>query len=458
MLNQINQKIIEFKFKPTYKQDLAWDKLMDDITTEIFFGGGAGGGKSFLGCFWILFMAQEKKGSRWFIGRQTLQLIKKSTLLTLFDVLRLFGYQNKKQYKFDQQNSVITLFNGSEIYLLDLNYYPSDPMYERLGSMEFTGGFVDESPQITAICKEVLRSRIRYRLDEYKLAPKLFLTGNPSKLWPFMQFYKPFREGKLPAEMAFIQALAKDNSHNSEGYIQSLKTLRDKVLYQRLWLGNWEYDDDENTLFPFDSIQDIFTNTAEPSELTYITCDAARKGRDKAVIFAWRGLKIIAVRVFATSSTIDLEDEIMALAVKYKVSKSRILVDEDGVGGGIVDHLACKGFIGGSSAYQPNVVRDNQEFRVNYLNLRAQCYYTLADYVIKGKVSFRTQRLEYQQFITEELEQIRAKDIDKESKLKIIPKEQIKEILQRSPDFADTLMMRMYFEVNKQPVPNIRVV
>jgi phage terminase large subunit len=453
-----NQSKIDLYLDVSEKQMQAWEKLSDLTTTEIFFGGGAGGGKSFLGCLWIVSIAQQMTASRWFIGRQTLQLVKKSTLLTLFDVFRLFGYQNRKQYRFNQQDNVITLFNGSEIYLLDLDYYPSDPMYERLGSMEFTGGFVDESPQITAMCKDVLKTRIRYKLTEFGLIPKLLLTGNPSKLWPYSQFYKPARDGNLPSDLVFIQALAKDNPFIPASYIKSLKDIRDKVLYQRLWLGNWEYEDDENSLFAFEDILDIFTNIAEPSELKYITCDAARKGRDRCIILVWRGLKVIAIRVLEKSLTTQVETEILAMAAKYNVQRSKIIVDEDGVGGGIVDHLACKGFIGGSSPYQPNIIRDNQEFRVNYLNLRAQCYYTLSDYVAQGKISFRTKILEYQQFITEELEQIRAKDVDKENKLRIIPKEEIKGVLQRSPDFADTLMMRMYFEVNKQPVPNIRIV
>jgi hypothetical protein len=48
----------------------------------------------------------------------------------------------------------------------------------------------------------------------------------------------------------------------------------------------------------------------------------------------------------------------------------------------------------------------------------------------------------------EELEQVRAKDMDKDNKLQIIPKDTIKAILGRSPDYADALAMRMYYEVD----------
>ena len=45
------------------------------------------------------------------------------------------------------------------------------------------------------------------------------------------------------------------------------------------------------------------------------------------------------------------------------------------------------------------------------------------------------------------MKKFKQKDIDKDSKLAIVSKDEIKRNLGRSPDEADTLMMRMYFEV-----------
>ena len=41
------------------------------------------------------------------------------------------------------------------------------------------------------------------------------------------------------------------------------------------------------------------------------------------------------------------------------------------------------------------------------------------------------------------------KDADKDNKLQIIPKDTVKAILGRSPDYADALAMRMYYEIDK---------
>ena len=52
---------------------------------------------------------------------------------------------------------------------------------------------------------------------------------------------------------------------------------------------------------------------------------------------------------------------------------------------------------------------------------------------------------QHKEKIVEELEQVKSYQIDKDTKLRVLPKDKIKEFLNRSPDFADALMMRMYF-------------
>jgi hypothetical protein len=49
--------------------------------------------------------------------------------------------------------------------------------------------------------------------------------------------------------------------------------------------------------------------------------------------------------------------------------------------------------------------------------------------------------------VSEEMEQIKLKDIDKDGKLGLIPKDKIKALIGRSPDDWDSIMMREYFEL-----------
>ena len=45
------------------------------------------------------------------------------------------------------------------------------------------------------------------------------------------------------------------------------------------------------------------------------------------------------------------------------------------------------------------------------------------------------------------MEQIKLKDIDKDGKLGLMPKDKIKALIGRSPDDWDSIMMREYFEL-----------
>ena len=67
----------------------------------------------------------------------------------------------------------------------------------------------------------------------------------------------------------------------------------------------------------------------------------------------------------------------------------------------------------------------------------------------KGQIGITCNDANQKNNIIEELEQIRSKDMDKDNKLQVIQKDSIKAIIGRSPDYADTIMMRMYYEIDQ---------
>ena len=135
MSNQIKAKRTSdakiIRFEATSKQDLAWQYLNDDLTTEIGYGGGGYGGKSFLGCFWILKNCMCYPDTRWFIARHELKNLRLTTLKTFFKLCAIFGIKEGLYFNYNKQDNVITFYNKSEIILLDLAYKPSDPLYTR---------------------------------------------------------------------------------------------------------------------------------------------------------------------------------------------------------------------------------------------------------------------------------------------------------------------------------------
>lgn len=426
------------------KQEQALILLTDDETEELGYGGAAGGAKSWTGCVWEIFNALCYPETRWFIGREELKRITESTLITFFKVCKKYGIRD---YKYNGQYHYIQFSNGSRIDLLDLKFLPSDMYYERYGSIEYTGGWIEEAGETHFGAYDTLRSRIgRHMNDHYNLLGKLFVTLNPKKNWCSTTFWKPFKAGTLPKEVKFLQALVTDNPYIDSGYIEKLKAIKDKVRKQRLLHGNFDYDDDDNALMDYDSISDIFTNTFVESGTKYITGDVARFGKDKSVIFVWIGFRVIEIVTLFHNKTTEVAAEIESLRQKHGIALSNIIVDDDGVGGGVVDILGCHGFVNNSSPL-PNPQDQEKE---NYKNLKSQCSYMLAEKVNEKKLYVSCEDMDLRETIIEELEQIKKKDPDSDTKLQVVSKEDVKAILGRSPDYSDTLMMRLWFELAPQ--------
>ncbi len=427
------------KTKLTKKQGLALKYLNDKVTTEVLFGGSAGGGKSYLGAVWLIYLCTNYDNIRCLMGRSKLDSLKKTTLNTFFDVCKQFGLQANVDYTFNGSSNIVRFSNGSEIILKDLFLYPSDKNFDSLGSLEITAAFIDEANQITEKAKQIVSSRLRYKLDEYGLTPKLLMTCNPSKNWVYSDFYKLHKENRLPTHRKFIQALVDDNKHISKHYKEQLQKL-DEISKQRLLYGNWEYDDSEDKLINYNAILGAFEVDSVPAGEKYISADIARYGKDKTCIIYWNGLRAEHFTVIDKNSITEAAEAIRKLQQTYGVPLQNIIVDDDGVGGGVRDILRCKAFVNNSKALKGE----------NYTNLKTQCYYALADAINKSKIYVRTNNTAHKNFIVQELEQVRRKNFDKDTKLQLISKDEVKAAIGRSPDFADALAMRMYYELKPQ--------
>lgn len=427
--------------KLTLKQTRAIDFLEDDVTNDLLFGGGAGGGKSAFGCYWQIKRRLKYPGTRGLIGRAVLKTLKDTTLNTLFQIASLQGLKSNYHYIYNAQRGIVTFpQTESEILLKDLATYPSDPNFDELGSLEITDAFVDETNQISKKAWDITKSRIRYKLDDYGLIPKMLGSCNPAKNWVYSDFYKPFKDGMLPKNRQFIQALLSDNPHISKHYRDNLLQL-DKNSLERLLNGNWEYDDDPAALMSFSKITDIFTNSFVLPGEKYITADIARFGSDHTVIGIWSGMRLFRIVTIEKNKVTEAADRIKDLCNTYAVPLSNVIVDDDGVGGGVVDILGCEGFVNNSSPL-PN--KETKEME-NYNHLKSQCYFKMAEMVNNNELFIEDHT--FRDVIIQEMEQVKQHNMDKDGKKQVVPKDKVKELLGRSPDYSDMIMMRMWFEL-----------
>lgn len=438
-------------YDPSETQYEACKHWANNTTEEIVFGGNKGGGKSNLGAACIFHDALVYPGTRYFIAREVLKDLRLHTVPTIAEMFSIWGIDINKYAKFNAQDNNYKLYNESVVQLLECAYLPSDPYYERFGSMQWTRGWIEEGGEVAELAYTNLKIGVgRWKNDTYNLKRKLLITCNPKKNWIKYNFVDKQKQGLLEKEKIFIPSSVYDNKHRQKGYEKVLEGLTG-VARQRLLLGEWDYDSDDDALIQTEKIFSLYSNSfVEPGE-KYITCDIARFGKDKTVIFIWDGLCVIDVIILYHKRTTEVAHELRQLINKYHVPLSNVICDEDGVGGGVVDELKCIGFVNNSTP----VLNPASPTKENFDNLKSQCYFYLAEKVNFGKIYikadlsslFINDGRSVRELLNQELEQVRKKEVDGDKKNGVMSKDKVKEILGRSPDYSDAMMMRMYFEL-----------
>jgi hypothetical protein len=371
--------------------------------------------------------------------------------MTFFEVANMLGVNHK--FKYNAQNNRILFNNGSIIFLKDLFLYPSDPEFVSLGSMEITDCFIDEAGDVCEKAYTILRTRIRYNL--IKGVPKMALGANPAQNWLYREFYKPFKDGTLPSDRKFVPSTARENKYIPHEYLVSLDKLKG-IDRERLRDGNWDYEDDNTVMIPYDAILGMFGFEYAERGQKYISADIATSGADLFVVGVWDGLQLLDVTVRPKCEADEILNIIKDLADKYEVPYRNIVFDGDGVGGYLRGFLRRSyKFNNGSS---PIIAKKKQSagylmkksfITPDHANLKTQCAYKLADLASNGEIGITLTNTirKYQDRIQSELQQLKRDKVDNDNKLYIISKEQMKENLAHSPDFLDMMIMRMVFEL-----------
>lgn len=429
------------------KQFQAYDLLTDmgNGVTELLYGGGARGGKSWLGCFWQITNRLKYPRSVGMICREQLIQLLDTTLKTFFEVLEFLGLSDQVIYKGGMTNSAF-FPNGSMIYFRSLQPRPKDPNFDRFGSYSITDLFIDESQQVSEKVINVLRGRFSLLTGpkpdgtKWRVIPKAMFSCNPSRGWNYTLFVKPHKDGNLPSFRRFIKALPKDNPYITQDYIDNL--LRsDKITVQRLYYGNFEYDDDPASLFDYDALIDLFHNDhIQPVGGRSCSADIATKGRDRFVAGSWIGNVCTIAIDKQYSPSREVQKDLKNLLIRDKIPRTLTVVDADGVGSFLESYLeGIKEFHGGWKPHDPR-----------YQNLRAECYFKLAELVNNRKIKVICTNAQRDRII-DELGALKQAHIDNDvGKKDVIKKDEWKSLLGgMSPDYSDMLMMAMIFRRTK---------
>lgn len=260
--------------------------------------------------------------------------------------------------------------------------------------------------------------------------------------------------------ITFISGSIYDNkellSVNPE-YLANLLS-QDEETRAQLLDGNWKFVASDNDIYNYVDFLGAFDNVIEgkPGD-GYVTADIAGKGSNKFVVGGWKGKTLEDVLIMDVSNGPEVIEGIKSMAIKMNAKNSNIVFDADGIGGLVDGWLpGSQSFNGGAKPIETKDDTTGKVIKENYFNLKTQCFYRSGAAFAKGeyKISDRVATMMYdnsttvrQQFIKER-KAIKRDKVDNDGKLRLLPKEQMKVMLNnQSPDLMDMLGMREYFEL-----------
>lgn len=308
---------------------------------------------------------------------------------------------------------------------------------------------------------------------------------------------------QLIKSFTFISGKIYDNAiltKNNPGYLASLKSMGE-AEQERFLKGNWKIRSDNTGLYNNEAINRMFILKDGVEELKYkesiigwekdrmivgtdyeynnnfITCDAAKFGRDLCVIFVWKGMTVIHISIFYLSAPAEIHNEIQVLMHHFHVLRTNVCVDQDGVGGDVVKLGGYYGFMARREVARDETTKEKE----NYDKRKDQCYFASAAAVNADEVKvvllpstvkiydkgskhprwscmlkWNNEMIHVKELIIRQLRAIKRGKVEFEGavnkyeggnlKLCTNTKEEQKEILGHSPDFADNFMMRMDFK------------
>jgi hypothetical protein len=214
-------------------------------------------------------------------------------------------------------------------------------------------------------------------------------------------------------------------------------------MFKALYLA--EGDIDKARLITDEAISNLFTNTFVKEGKVCITADIAAYGSDYFVLFVWSGFKIIDALIIDApeeKAPDKIEAHIRRLAEQHKVPMSNIVYDADGLG------VFLKGYLKGARAFHNGGTPIKQQgHKMDYINLKSQCYFAMAERMNNNEYHIACDLSKYKQQIVEDLEAVKNRTLGMDGKVAVLKKQEIKEIIGRSPDFSDAMMMRELLEL-----------
>lgn len=270
------------------------------------------------------------------------------------------------------------------------------------------------------------------------LAPtRILLIGNPTQnTGRFADTFKKDGVNKIQ-----ISAFNTPNLSGKGSVIPGLITQKDvdrfrdyygadSDVYRVRVLGEFPTAD-VDTLISVDDVEKAMNRevTVLPQFEKKMGVDVARFGDDRTVILVRHMNKVIRKEVFSNQDLMQTCGHVIRVAKEEHVKPQNINIDVIGVGGGIVDRLKEQGW-----QVSPINVAESPKDQEHYVNLRAELYFILKDWIKTASIPKDDDYYE--------MANVKYK-FNSQGKLQLESKDDMKKRGLPSPDVADALVLSL---------------
>lgn len=214
--------------------------LRQNLFRYLFYGGAIRGGKTFVCLFIFLRLALTFPKSRWHVFRSDFPELEDTTIPSME---KLIGSEGENfVWKRKSSNYHIVLKNGSKIFFKSENLI-KDPELKWMLGLETNGIFLEQMEGLS----EKLFSRAIERVGSWyipNMPPPLILgTFNPTSNWVKPKIYDRWRDGTLPEDWFFEEALPTDNPYVTDEQWKNWENL-DPISRAQLIEAVWKFLED----------------------------------------------------------------------------------------------------------------------------------------------------------------------------------------------------------------------
>lgn len=223
---------------------------------------------------------------------------------------------------------------------------------------------------------------------------------------------------------------------------------RDDPLY-KIFVEAEFIPDSEMVVVPYKAIVDAFNMNGELGSHIEVGLDVARMGTDSTVWTAVSGSRVMEVKRVTGNTTMQVVgltvEFVKHLQETYGLPVTAVKIDVIGLGAGVYDRLIE---LDDENIEIPVVAVNNAEVNIvvdkeRYSNVRAEMAWAFRYRIDHGNVGLAAVQVhdyEIKEYIRGDIQAMRYK-ITSQGKIQLLPKEELKKNLGRSPDYWDSLVM-----------------